>query len=224
MPITRWKALSEQAKNIWDTMADDDKALILALHEKRKEGPQSDPSKFSVNTHTATLTQDTPSNTIDDVLHWPWSPSIPIGRHDQAAIPEIFAQSFPSRPPRQLRLKFTIMKSLSTATGMRDKSSLMTSNTVFPKPLAERKVLSSIEVPMEASQVLTQGSLNAILTERLIFVASITKRSLPFLLSLLELGAIVSTGGCQSYNAPVRISSTAREVDSFFISIGIFCQ
>jgi hypothetical protein len=49
-------------------MADDDKALILALHEKRKEGPQSDQSKFSVNTHTATLTQDTPSDNIDDVL------------------------------------------------------------------------------------------------------------------------------------------------------------
>jgi hypothetical protein len=34
MPIARWKALSEQAKQIWDTMVDDDKALILALHEK----------------------------------------------------------------------------------------------------------------------------------------------------------------------------------------------
>jgi hypothetical protein len=49
MSIARWKALSEQAKQIWDTMADDDKALILALHEKRKEGPQSDQSQFSVN-------------------------------------------------------------------------------------------------------------------------------------------------------------------------------
>jgi hypothetical protein len=56
------------------------------------------------------------------------------------------------------------------------------------KPPAERKVLSSIKVPMEASQVVTQGSLNAILIERLIFVASTTMRSpLPFLLSLLEL-------------------------------------
>ena len=34
MPIARWKALSEQAKQIWDTLADDDKALILALQEK----------------------------------------------------------------------------------------------------------------------------------------------------------------------------------------------
>jgi hypothetical protein len=31
MPIARWKALSEQAKQIWDTMEDADKALILAL-------------------------------------------------------------------------------------------------------------------------------------------------------------------------------------------------
>jgi hypothetical protein len=50
------------------TMVTDDKALILALQEKRKEGPQSDQSKFSVNMHTATLTQDTPSDNIDDVL------------------------------------------------------------------------------------------------------------------------------------------------------------
>jgi hypothetical protein len=65
MPIARWKALSEQAKTIWDTMEDDDKALILALQEKRKTTPQSDQSKFSVNTH---LTQDTASDNIDDVL------------------------------------------------------------------------------------------------------------------------------------------------------------
>jgi hypothetical protein len=51
-----------------------------------------------------------------------------------------------------------------------------------------KKVLSSIKVPMEASQVLTQGSLIAILIKRLVFVTSITMRSpLPFLLSLLEL-------------------------------------
>jgi hypothetical protein len=70
MPIARWKALSEQAKQIWDTMEDAEKALILALQEKRKEGPQSsDQSKFSVNTHTATLTQDsTPSDNMDDIL------------------------------------------------------------------------------------------------------------------------------------------------------------
>jgi hypothetical protein len=68
MPIARWKALSEQATQIWDTMADDDKALILALQEKRKEAPQPDQSKLSANTHTATLTPDTPSDNIDDVL------------------------------------------------------------------------------------------------------------------------------------------------------------
>jgi hypothetical protein len=50
-----------------------------------------------------------------------------------------------------------------------------------------KKVLSAIEVSMEALQVLTQGSLNAILFKPLIFMASITTRSLPFLLSLLEL-------------------------------------
>jgi hypothetical protein len=68
MPIARWKALSEQAKKIWDTMADDDKALILALQEKRKEALQSDQSKFSVNTHTSTWTRDIPSDNIDNVL------------------------------------------------------------------------------------------------------------------------------------------------------------
>jgi hypothetical protein len=52
---------------------------------------------------------------------------------------------------------------------------------------ADRKVLSWIKAPMETSQVLTQGSLNAILIEWLIFVAPKTMRSLPFLLSLLEL-------------------------------------
>jgi hypothetical protein len=62
MPITRWKALSEQAKKIWDTMEDDDKALILALQEKRTEAS----SKFSVNTHSTI--PDTPSEHIDDVL------------------------------------------------------------------------------------------------------------------------------------------------------------
>jgi hypothetical protein len=54
IPIARWKALSEQAKQIWDTMADDDKALsILALHEKRKEKKdhsQTSPSYPSIRT------------------------------------------------------------------------------------------------------------------------------------------------------------------------------
>ena len=54
-------------------------------------------------------------------------------------------------------------------------------------------------------------------------VASITMRSLPFLLSLLELLRDLNRRG-NSYNAPVRISSAARKVNSFFMSIGIFCQ
>jgi hypothetical protein len=33
-----------------------------------------------------------------------------------------------------------------------------------------------------------------------------------------------SQRGCHSYNTPVRISSAARKVDSFLMSIGIFCQ
>jgi hypothetical protein len=71
MPIARWKALSEQAQGIWDTMEDGDKAVILALQENRKTGfksehpKTSDHSKFSVNTH---LTQDAPVGTVDDVL------------------------------------------------------------------------------------------------------------------------------------------------------------
>ena len=56
MPIARWKALSEQAQGIWDTMEDGDKAVILTLQENRKaafklDHPSSDHSKFSVNTH-----------------------------------------------------------------------------------------------------------------------------------------------------------------------------
>ena len=35
MPIARWKALSAQAQQIWDTMEDDDKALILDLQASR---------------------------------------------------------------------------------------------------------------------------------------------------------------------------------------------
>jgi hypothetical protein len=53
------------------------------------------------------------------------------------------------------------------------------------KPLTARNVLSLIKIPMEALQVLTLGSLNAILIDWLILVALITTRSLQFLLSLL---------------------------------------
>jgi hypothetical protein len=53
MPIARWQALSEQAKQIWDSMTDDDKALILALQEKREKsthGSQISPSSPSTRT------------------------------------------------------------------------------------------------------------------------------------------------------------------------------
>jgi hypothetical protein len=70
MPIARWKALSEQAQAIWDTMEDGDKAVILALNEDRKKStashhPKPDQSKYSINAH---LTQDTPVDNVDDVL------------------------------------------------------------------------------------------------------------------------------------------------------------
>jgi hypothetical protein len=66
MPITRWKALSEKAKQIWDTMEDNDKALILAIHENRKDASKPDQSKYAVNTHS--LTTGTSSDDIDDAL------------------------------------------------------------------------------------------------------------------------------------------------------------
>jgi hypothetical protein len=66
MPIGRWKALSEQAQKVWDTMEDDDKAKILALHETRKGDLPPAKSKFSVNTHT--VTDDIPPDDLDDIL------------------------------------------------------------------------------------------------------------------------------------------------------------
>jgi hypothetical protein len=65
MPITRWKALSDAAKKIWDQMEDDDKAKILALSETRKPAAQSGSSKFSINSHAAT---DAPEADLDEVL------------------------------------------------------------------------------------------------------------------------------------------------------------
>ena len=71
MPIARWKALSEQAQAIWDTMEDGDKAIILALHEERKKAfashnkPKPDSSKYSINSH---VTQDAQPDSVDDVL------------------------------------------------------------------------------------------------------------------------------------------------------------
>jgi hypothetical protein len=66
MWITRWKAFSEKAKQIWDTMEDDDKALILALQENRKDALKPDQSKYSVNTHS--FATDTSSDDIDDAF------------------------------------------------------------------------------------------------------------------------------------------------------------
>jgi hypothetical protein len=67
MPIARWKALSAQAKQIWDTMEDDDKALILALQDSRTSTSKSKPdsSKYSINSHS--LATDTSEN-LDDIL------------------------------------------------------------------------------------------------------------------------------------------------------------
>jgi hypothetical protein len=63
MPIARWKALSEDAKKIWDTMEDADKAKILANQEPRKTALKSDSSKYSVNAH---VTEDAPEDLMGD--------------------------------------------------------------------------------------------------------------------------------------------------------------
>jgi hypothetical protein len=172
MSIVRWKALSEQATHIWDIVAEDDKALILVLQEKRKEAAESDQSKLSVNMHTVTLTPDAPPNNIDDVL------LTMVTKHtNRSTGPSSHPgdiRSVLSQPTKVAKAQVQDLEIyVSTVIRMCDKSSLMTSNTVCPKPLAERNVLSKIEVPMEASQVLTQGSLNAIIIEWLVFVASI---------------------------------------------------
>jgi hypothetical protein len=39
MPIARWNCLGGDTKKIWDTMDDDDKVKVLALHENRKDAP-----------------------------------------------------------------------------------------------------------------------------------------------------------------------------------------
>jgi hypothetical protein len=68
MPIARWKALSEEAKAIWDKMGDDDKAKILAPSEQRRSASQPPASKYSVNTHDVTSTSGDPPQDSDDVL------------------------------------------------------------------------------------------------------------------------------------------------------------
>ncbi len=57
MPIKRWKLLSDTTKMIWDTLIDNDKAIILALREKR-----------TGNSHAITPITDLPPDDIDDEL------------------------------------------------------------------------------------------------------------------------------------------------------------
>jgi hypothetical protein len=67
MPISRWKALSDKAKAIWDTMADSDKTTILALAEKRQATAANDKSKFSINAHEI-VSDDPSADDIEDFL------------------------------------------------------------------------------------------------------------------------------------------------------------
>jgi hypothetical protein len=59
------------------------------------------------------------------------------------------------------------------------------------KPLAERKVLSSIKVPMEASQVLTQGSLNTIRSHRTVDILGIDNHGITTSIPIVTAGAVV---------------------------------
>jgi hypothetical protein len=180
MPIARWKALSEQAKQIWDTMADDDKALILALHEKRKEGPQSDQSKFSVNTHTATLTQDTPPDNIDDVL---------LAMVTQHSNRSTRPRSHPGyicsvlSQPTTKAAKAQVQDHKISVNGHTYVRQVQSRDIQYSVSQASRRKKSSL-IDRGANGGITG---NAILIERLIFVASTATISLPFLLSLLEL-------------------------------------
>jgi hypothetical protein len=182
MPIGRWKALSEQAQKVWDTMEDDDKAKILALHETRKGDLPSAKSKFSVNTHT--VTNDIPPMILT-ISYLPWSPSS-LTERNPTVIPPMSVPFFLNLS-RQPRLKLRTNRYLSMAIRMCAKSSLTKFGTLCPMLLVETKVLSSIEELMEALPVAIQGSSNAIPIERSIFVALITMRSPPFLLSRQEL-------------------------------------
>ena len=60
-PISCWKALSEEAQGIWDTMGDDDnKAKILALSEQHKAASHTTSSTVSVNLHDMATVCDLP--------------------------------------------------------------------------------------------------------------------------------------------------------------------
>ena len=66
MPFERWKVISDEAKLIWDTMADEDKAHILDLQTQRHEQSRHTQSKISANIHNAT--HDVSSDHLDDLL------------------------------------------------------------------------------------------------------------------------------------------------------------
>ena len=67
--FTLWKAPSEEAQGIWDTMEDDDKAKILALSEQRKAASHTTSSTVSVNAHDiATLCDSPPAELTEDLL------------------------------------------------------------------------------------------------------------------------------------------------------------
>ena len=169
---------------IWDTMEDNDKALILALQNHRKAAPKSDhSSKFSVNAHHAT--QDAPLDAVNDVLlamvtqhsNWAKPNSHPADTH-----------SILSQPAKATKVQVKDDKiSVNACARARAKSSLTSSSAARPKLLVTSRVLSSIEAQMEALPAATPGSVSAILIKGLTFVVSTTVRSLPLLLSRLEL-------------------------------------
>jgi hypothetical protein len=137
MPITRRKALSEKAKQICDTMEDDDKALILALQENWKDTSTPEQSKYSANTHSSTT--DKSSDDINDALIAIVTSSIPVSRC-QAAIQEIFARSFLSLPS-QSRPQFKTMRSMNGHTYVRQANS---HDILYNVSQASRKKKSSL--------------------------------------------------------------------------------
>jgi hypothetical protein len=69
MPYVRWNSISEVSQRIWDTMADEDKACILALSEKTPKIPRGAPPRISANSHeTQDVPPDVPPDDLDDTL------------------------------------------------------------------------------------------------------------------------------------------------------------
>jgi hypothetical protein len=221
MPIARWKALSEQAKQIWDTTSDDGKTLILALQEKIKEAPQSDQSKFSVNTYTATLTPDTPSDNIDDVLlamvtknsNWSTQPSSHPGD----------IRLVLSQPTKTAKAQVQYHKiSVNGDTYVRQVQSHYIRYSVSQ---ASRKKISSLTdrganrgiagIDTEVIECHTHQTVN---------IRGIDNHEITSIHIVTDRAVARSQWGCHSYNALVRISSAARKVNSSVMSIGIFCQ